>query len=276
MAYTEEAIFALLSTGSQNWGTEWNTIVDALDKAAGILTLTAGEQLVVDDVVFINPSDGKVYNASALSLSTMPAIGLALQSVSAGQSVKIRTHGWHDYTDISPSLSATAGDTLYLSEAAGGLTNVQPDNAQPIGFAKSDTIGVTTRIFILPLQIINNIFSTTGGFSRTLYFASEVDNGNSGPSKNIDLTAGNKQKLTLTDNCTVTFTEPDGPCNITLRIIQNVISGVPYVITWPADVYWAGGGVPDFDGGTGSVFIVSFYYDGFNFYGQSSDEMSIP
>ena len=41
------------------------------------------------------------------------------------------------------------------------------------------------------------------------YFDAEFDNGNSSTADTIDWGVGNKQKSTLTGNCTYTFTAPD-------------------------------------------------------------------
>jgi len=99
-------------------------------------------------------------------------------------------------------------------------------------------------------------------------FYSEVDNGNSGSSKTIDWTAGNKQKITLTDNCAFTFTNPAGPCNVILKVIQD--STGSRTVSWPASVKWAGGTAPTLTTTANAVDIVSFYYDGTNYYGTSS------
>ena len=98
------------------------------------------------------------------------------------------------------------------------------------------------------------------------YFASEVDNGNSGATDTIDWTAGNKQKSTLTANCTYTFSPaPLGPTNLVLRLIQDV--GGTNTATWPATVHWTGGVAPTITATGNAVDIVSFYYDGTNYHG---------
>lgn len=104
-------------------------------------------------------------------------------------------------------------------------------------------------------------------FSGTAYFTSEVDNGNSGSADTINWTVGNKQKSTLTDDCTFTFSpEPGGPCNLILKLIQG--GSGSYTVTWPGDVNWAGGVPPVLTTTVGAVDIISFYYDGSEFHGQ--------
>lgn len=109
-------------------------------------------------------------------------------------------------------------------------------------------------------------------FAETAYFDAEVDNGNSGTSDNIDWTVGNKQKSTLTGNVTFTFTEPNGPCNLILKLVQDGTGS--RTVTWPADVLWPGGTAPTLTTTASAVDIVSFYYDGTDFYGQAGLDFS--
>lgn len=108
---------------------------------------------------------------------------------------------------------------------------------------------------------------------KTGTFNSEVDNGNSGTSKNIDWTAGQKQKITSTGSCTITFTAPLGPSNLTLRIIhENSVTA--YAYTWPATVKWPGGTKATTTNTANAIDVVSFYYDGTNYYGVGSSNFS--
>jgi hypothetical protein len=104
--------------------------------------------------------------------------------------------------------------------------------------------------------------------AKMITFIAEVDNGNSGATDTIDIGAGQKQKSTLTANCTYTFTAPDGPCNFVLKLIQGGIGS--YTVTWPGTVKWAGGTAPTLSTGVGDIDIVSFYYDETSYYGQAA------
>jgi len=88
-----------------------------------------------------------------------------------------------------------------------------------------------------------------------------VDNGNSGSSKTIDWTKGNKQAITTTDNCTLTFTAPTGPCNLQLKIIHNN-SAAAYIYTYPGSVIWANNVKYATRNVANFVDIVSLFYDG--------------
>jgi hypothetical protein len=77
-------------------------------------------------------------------------------------------------------------------------------------------------------------------------------------------TNSNKAKLTLSENVTTfNFTAPGGPCNLTLRIIQDTTART---ISWPAAVLWPGGTPPTLSAGSGDIDLVSMYYDGTSYY----------
>ncbi len=140
-------------------------------------------------------------------------------------------------TTTAPQLSATGGDTnIDLKLAGKGSGTIAPQS---------------------------HISAT----SKNIYFT-EYDNGNSGTSKTVDWAAnGHKQKITMTGDCAFTFTAPAGPCNLLLKKIQDGTgSRVP---TWPAAVKWPGGTKP-VHSGANKTDIVSFYYDGTNYYGVAN------
>jgi len=100
----------------------------------------------------------------------------------------------------------------------------------------------------------------------------EVDDGNSGAADTIDWGAGQKHKSTLTDNVTYTFTDPAGPCNLILRVVQDAGGG--NTVTWPASAQWPGGTAPTISTGGDAVDIISFYFDGTNYHGNFSQNFS--
>lgn len=90
-----------------------------------------------------------------------------------------------------------------------------------------------------------------------------------GSSPTIDWTTSNKQEITLdSDPTTLTFTAPNGACNLVL-IIKDTAGRI---INWPPGglVKWAGGSAPTLTPGAAGIDIVSFYFDGTNYYGAAS------
>lgn len=102
---------------------------------------------------------------------------------------------------------------------------------------------------------------------KTLTHNGEIANGDSGAAKTIDWTAGMKQSVTLSANCTFTFTAPAGPCNIVLKFIN----GGAFTPTWPT-ILWAGGAEPTWT--TAGTDIIAFYFDGTNYYGAATLDFS--
>jgi hypothetical protein len=110
--------------------------------------------------------------------------------------------------------------------------------------------------------------------TETAYFDAEFDNGDSGAADTISWKVGNKQKSTLTANCTYTFTAPSGPCSVILKIIQG--GSGSYTVTWPGTVKWSGGVAPTLSTGVGDIDIVSFYYDGTSYFGMANYDFQVP
>jgi hypothetical protein len=95
--------------------------------------------------------------------------------------------------------------------------------------------------------------------------------------ESIDWTLGNKFHLALDNSSTITFdVNPPDPCNLIMRIKQQ--NGGSKVITWAVTsgtIYWAGGGILNTDEPTltttdDKTDILSFYFDGSNYFGVAS------
>jgi hypothetical protein len=151
--------------------------------------------------------------------------------------------------------------------ALSGLTQLDNDNIRLDGndISTTNTNGNLTLTpngtgKVTPAKSVN-----FGAF--TAYFT-ETDNGNSGTSKTIDWTTSNKQKVTMTGNCTFTFTAPPGPCNLVFKVVQDATGS--RTATWPSAVHWSGGTAPTLTTTANKVDIIVFYYDGSTYFGTSS------
>lgn len=111
-----------------------------------------------------------------------------------------------------------------------------------------------------------NIFRVVNGGTRT--GNAEADNGNSGTAKTVDWNNGNLQKITLTGNCTLTFTAPAGPTELAFRLIQDATG--TRTVTWPASVKWPNATAPVLTITAGAVDLIYLTYNGTNYYGRSS------
>ena len=99
-------------------------------------------------------------------------------------------------------------------------------------------------------------------------FETEIDNGNSGASATIDWAEGNKQMITLTDDCTISFSDPQGACNLVFKVVQEG-SGGSRTITWPGTIKWVGATEPTLSTAVDSIDIITFYFDGTTYFGAS-------
>lgn len=76
--------------------------------------------------------------------------------------------------------------------------------------------------------------------------------------------------ITLTENTTVSFTDPAGPGRYSVVVTQDASS--TYTITWPASVVlWTGGVDPTW--ATSEVALLDFVYDGTNWYGSETTDL---
>jgi hypothetical protein len=96
--------------------------------------------------------------------------------------------------------------------------------------------------------------------------------GSASGSTSIDWQQGNKAKLTKTGALTVTFgTNPLHPGNLMVIVTHSGTGALTF-----SNVLWPGGVAPSFTGTVGAVDIVSFYWDGTNYYGMAAFDFKTP
>jgi hypothetical protein len=150
-------------------------------------------------------------------------------------------------TNISTKvIKAQDGDGVALKEDSGtyGVT-VEDDGdvtikigdnagARKVIIQDSDGASILTIDSNGAIEAISSVKHDT-----TAVFDAVYDNGNSGAAKTIDWRNGNKQKITTTGSCTLTFTAPEGACSLTL-MIRHENSATAYTYVYPANVDWTG------------------------------------
>ena len=85
----------------------------------------------------------------------------------------------------------------------------------------------------------------------------------------VDWKLGNKVRFNFgpgTEN--FTFTEPSNVCNLLISLHHGTVNSG--TITWPSSVKWVGGTEPDLTTTLGGIDIVSFYFDGTDYFGAAS------
>ena len=119
------------------------------------------------------------------------------------------------------------------------------------------------------LVVSGGLPSWSSNLSLSRLTLSETDHGNSGAgTKNIDWSAGNKHKVTLTGNPTFTFTSPGGACDLTLKLVQDATGS--RTVTWPASAKWPDGTAPVLSTGANAIDIVNLSFDGTDYLGEAS------
>lgn len=104
--------------------------------------------------------------------------------------------------------------------------------------------------------------------AKTVTFGAAPDAQTTGGAVTIDWSAGQKHTLTLSSNATsVAFTAPPGIGNFMLVIKQSGAANFT-VAGWAASVKWPGGTAPVITTGSGKVDVLSFYWDGTDYWGQ--------
>ena len=85
----------------------------------------------------------------------------------------------------------------------------------------------------------------------------------------IDFTKGNKVQLNMpTSNATLTFNPPSKPCNLVLIVVQD--STGSRAITWNTTIKWVNEVTPSLTPIGNGIDIISFLYDGTNWYGMAA------
>ncbi len=101
---------------------------------------TAGEAIAAGQAVYISANETvSLADASAVA-TTLPFIGIALQSVALGDRVDVVTFG-----PVNSVTGGTAGARLYLSDTAGEVAESAGTKQYQIGLVESATV-----IFINP------------------------------------------------------------------------------------------------------------------------------
>lgn len=115
------------------------------------------------------------------------------------------------------------------------------------------------------------VISATVANALAVGQAAPVADGNSGTAFTLNWTLGATHKVTLTGNCTFTFTAPIaiiGNENLTLYLTQDGTGS--RTATWPATVKWTGAAAPTLTTTAGAVDIIAFKWDGTNYWGVLS------
>lgn len=170
-------------------------------------------------------------------------------------------------TTLNTNFSNLNSDKLESSALTthAALTATHGVSGAIVGTTDSQTL--TNKTLTSPVIATPSI-STEWDFGAHTAGFTETDNGNSSTADTIDWRISNKQKSTLTGNCTFTFTAPTKPCSLILKLVQDATGS--RTVTWPATVHWPAATAPTLTTTASKVDIITFYFDGTTYFGNSS------
>jgi len=254
--------------GDQDWATEINDNWDTIDGSLQLLVLRDGTRALTANW------DVGAFKVTASQLASDVAIGtapLVVTSTTVVPNLNVDQVDGKDSTDLVlvDGTQAVTGalDLNNDLDMSTGAYDIQIKNNEAAALEIAE--GANNYLVFTSTtgsELITVHKETT--FNETVNFDSETDNENSSTADTINWGAGNKQKSTMTDNCTYTFTAPNGPCNVVLKLVQDATGS--RTATWPATVKWPAGVAPTLTSAAGATDIVSFYWDGTNYFGQSA------
>lgn len=258
----------------------------------------SSETLLYSGGALGTPSSGTLTNASGLPLTglvsdTTTALGLGsinlghasdttIARVSAGvvsiEGVNVVTVSSTDtltnktltapkFADLGYLADANGNELIILDTVASAVNEITFSNAATGNDPNFTASGGDTNIGIKFTSKGTGKISLVGSVNHGDYnvYFTETDNGNSSTADTIDWTKSNHQKSTLTGNCTFTFTAPNGPCMLSLKLVQDATGS--RTVTWPAAVHWTDGTAPTLTATASKVDIITFYYDGTTYFG---------
>lgn len=223
--------------GTINWNSIYSTNFQRLNDYLNVIWSVINDSKNEGDFVAIK-YDGKVFllknNFNATSNPT---------------SSNDRTQGygvgsiWRNGNDVFMCVNSSVGSAVWLKLS--GLSSIEEDTSPKLGGelnAQNHSIGFT----------LQNISSSSGVAT-------------------VDWKNGNIAKLTLTENTTLSFTNPSYVCSLTLMIVQDATGG--HSITFPT-IKWANGEAPTLNISPNNVSIIRLFFDGSDYYGMYADSFA--
>jgi hypothetical protein len=238
----------------------------AVSELAGSRTITLPLLTGNDEFVFKN------HIQSITGLKTFDTTKLAVKGSSTGvTAIASANDGGTNYTATLPKKDGTVAMTSdIVSQVEDNITDGHTTIA-PSGNAVFDALAGKLA------NVVEDTTPQLGGEldcqAHSIGFTQQTATGDG--TTTIDWKLGNKFYFTFGNaNETFTFTAPSKPCNLVLVLKQYSTGGK--TATWPNTVMWPAGTAPTLSTGNNAIDIVSFYFNGTNYFGNSSLNFSVP
>lgn len=169
---------------------------------------------------------------------------------------------------IDSSSDASSID-YFLKNALGAFRTHRHDGGTDDG--SSNLNALTGLAFLNDIDAGNYEFKSGKLVSKKyIAYDTEYDNGNSGASKTINFSNGNKQKITVDQNTSILVDNDELVGNFLLKIVSSGDYTIQILDAASNSIYWVNGLFPSLGGGNGITDIVSFYSDGTKVYASAS------
>lgn len=205
-------------------------------------------------------------------------IGSDVVTLTDTQTLSSKTLTTPKIVDTGSIIDGNANEYIKFSQTASAVNEITVTNAATTAAPQLSATGDDTNIDlklagkgtgkIAPQSSINMS-------SKEVYFT-EYSIGNSGTAPTINWNNGQKQSMTIDNtnvNLNTNWTAPPGHGNYLLRLIQGS-GGSKTIGTWPTNFKWPGGTAPTLSTAASAIDIVSFYYDGTNYYAAANINFS--
>jgi len=204
---------------------------------------------------------GITLNSTVVS-SSLTSVGTIATGTWQGTTIAVNQGGTGQttYTNGQLLIGNTTGNTLSKATLTQGT-----------GITITNGTGTITIATTALLNVVEDTTPELGGEldagAHTIGFTAQTATGDGATT--IDWKLGNKFNFQFgAFNETFTFTVPTNPGNFVLKLVQDSVGS--RTATWPATVKWSGGTAPTLTTtATTGTDIISFYFDGTNFYGGS-------
>ena len=243
MSFTKHSNLETIAQGVDNWDAPLNENWDIIDKGSSIKAI-AGQTLSAYKVVYRTTDDTlKLSIAGITGSADSRFVGFTKEDFNLGADGFAQYDGWIS----DPNWSLTPSAPYYLSNSnRGEMTSAKPG-------ADSILVGMaigTNELLIKPwIETITPSSGTPTDYgdaevSRAKFkdYAETLTTANTSTTYTIDYESSNVFELTLTGNCTYTFSNPpaSGVAG-SFTLIQKQDATGNRTVTWPASVKWNDG-----------------------------------